>query len=416
MPRSRSLGTVTAVNRPRPVRWLRLHPLAADALLATFLLVVGIIGLFVEESTTTTHPRATDALAVVLVVVITVPIVLRRRHPFPVVVVSGIATVILVARNYTGTPATIASLVAVYSLAAHDPRRQRVYRQSAGILVVFTVFLLVGVMRHAPGASYWNTIGNLVTVVTALVIGDNLHRRRQRVADLEDRARTLEHTRELETERAVLDERARIARELHDVVAHSISVMVVQAGAARRILERDPDRAGEALAHIEGTGRSALTEMRRLLGVLRQNDDGPSLDPQPTLDGVEGLLDLDPSQPATLSVRGDRRTLPAAVDLCAYRIVQEALTNVRKHAGLTEVAVTIDYRPEEVEVLVADRGRGAAAHLGDTDGETGGGHGLMGMQERAALVGGSLEAGPRPGGGWLVRAVLPLELPRVAPS
>jgi signal transduction histidine kinase len=201
----------------------------------------------------------------------------------------------------------------------------------------------------------------------------------------------------------VVEERARIARELHDVVAHSVSVMTVQTGAVRRLLTPDQERERETLLAVERTGREALNEMRRLLGMLRATDEAEGLAPQPSLRQLDTLVEQvrEAGLPVELKVEGAPVDLPPGLDLSAYRIVQEALTNALKHAGPARATVAVRYGPDELELEIADDGRGAANGTG-----TGGG--LVGMRERAALVGGRLEAGPRNGGGYAVRARLPL--------
>jgi len=255
-----------------------------------------------------------------------------------------------------------------------------------------------------------------VVFSTAFILGDNIRRRRLRVTDLEHLAERLRHEQVLLAERAVSEERARIARELHDVVAHSMSLMVVQAGGARRLVATQPERATEALAVIEETGRQALIEMRRLLGVLRTDQvatpagapargssaAAPIAPPQPSLQSLEQLTET-PDLPVVLTVEGTAPKLSATTDLSGYRIVQEALTNVRKHAGPASAEVLVRYGANAVEIAVVDDGRGAAAAPATT------GHGLIGMRERAALCGGHLHAGPKQGGGWVVAARLPYQ-------
>jgi signal transduction histidine kinase len=194
---------------------------------------------------------------------------------------------------------------------------------------------------------------------------------------------------------------------MHDIVAHSISVMVIQAGGARRILGQDPRRAVDAAALIEETGRAALAEMRRLLGVLSAGETELALAPQPTLDNLEQLV-ANAGVPAKLRVEGRRRPLPAGVDLAAYRIVQEALTNVIKHGRAARTEVTVRWGADELELTIADRGPGPAERGGED------GHGLLGMEERVRLFGGALQTGPRRGGGFEVRATIPLEREEVA--
>ena len=251
------------------------------------------------------------------------------------------------------------------------------------------------------------------------------------MAKLEALNAQLAEEQELRSRWAVAAERSRIARELHDVVAHSVSVMVVQAGAARRTLAASPGQAATALGQIESTGRQALVELRRLLGLLR-DDDGQATDavlaPQPSLANLESLAAAarEAGLPVEVTVEGEPRPLPAGVDLSAYRIVQEALTNSLKHAGPARARVRVCYGREALEVQVTDDGLGgrSAARAGEglvvvtvgPDGELqlpgrrdGGGHGLIGMRERVALFGGALEAGADPGGGYRVAARLPLD-------
>ncbi|WP_404382577.1 sensor histidine kinase [Knoellia locipacati] len=199
---------------------------------------------------------------------------------------------------------------------------------------------------------------------------------------------------------AVVEERTRIARELHDIVGHSVSSMIVQAGAAEQAVD-DPAFVQQALANVRRTGNEALDEMRRLVAMLRTDDDAP-LAPQPGLDALPALVEATGGADVRLRVEGEPRELPSGLDLAVYRIVQEALTNVRRHSGATGCVVTLGYRPDAVEVSVVDDGHGGEV---PTDGP---GHGLVGMRERAVLYGGQLVAGPEPGGGFAVRAVLPV--------
>jgi signal transduction histidine kinase len=203
----------------------------------------------------------------------------------------------------------------------------------------------------------------------------------------------------------VAEERARIARELHDLVAHNVSVMVVQAGGERHALGEEQESTRAVLASIEQAGRQALAEARRLLGMLRSKDDAEELEPQPSVDHIDVLVEQveRAGLPVGLTVEGERMPLPAGVDLCAYRIVQEGLTNALKHAGPARAEVLLRYAPRTLDVEVRDDGRGASQANG-----AGGGHGLIGMRERVALYGGELETGPRVGGGFEIRAHLPL--------
>jgi signal transduction histidine kinase len=240
---------------------------------------------------------------------------------------------------------------------------------------------------------------------TVWLVGRYVRRRRGLEATLEDRARLLEREREQQAA-LIAAERGRIASELHDVIAHTVSVMGIQAAAAAEVLDHDPQRARAPLDSIQTTARDAIEELRRLLGVLRNGSESAELAPQPDLGGLGDLVERarESGLHVELSIEGDRRSLPAGIELAAYRIVQEALTNIRKHAGAAPARVTIQYRPACLDVLVEDEGRGAAGGAGTA-------HGLVGMRERATLYGGTLDAGPRPGGGFRVRARLPLEAP-----
>jgi signal transduction histidine kinase len=238
--------------------------------------------------------------------------------------------------------------------------------------------------------------------------GRMVRSRRQLAAALADRNVLLEHEQEARARQAVAEERTRIARELHDVVAHSVSVMVVQAGAERRALGDERQSTREVLEAIEETGRQALTEMRRLLGMLRKDDDELALAPQPSMEHLELLVSQvrEAGMPVQLELEGEPVPLPPGVDLSAYRIVQEALTNALKHAGPARARVRVRYRHDELELEILDDGPGPLAATNGADPD---GHGLVGMRERVSLFGGDLAAGQRREGGYAVRARLPLE-------
>ena len=231
-----------------------------------------------------------------------------------------------------------------------------------------------------------------------------LSTRSQQIAEAAERADRLERAREEDARVAVAEERARIARELHDVVGHSVSVMTVQAAAARRLLLPEQEREREALLVVEQTGREALAEMRRLVGVLRRPEEAPALAPQPSLDHVDKLVASarEAGLPVELRVEGEPVQLPAGLDLTAYRLVQEGLTNAVKHAQAQRAEVLVTYGDGHVEITVSDDGAGG----GDGDG---GGHGLVGMRERVSVYGGELDAGPRLEGGYALRARLPVK-------
>jgi len=240
--------------------------------------------------------------------------------------------------------------------------------------------------------------------MVAWLAGRGLRMRARLTEELHEAAAQAQEAHELQLARAAAEERRRIAREMHDVVAHSVSVMVVQAGGARRILEHDPRRAVEAAAHIEDVGRAALTEMRRLLGMMHHGEEDTGRAPQPTLRELDGLVARSRAAglDVTLVVEGDPRPLPPGKDLAAYRVVQEALTNAIKHAGAAQTSVTVRWEPSSLELAIVDKGGMAM------NGSNGSGHGLVGMEERMRLYDGSLRAGPLTGGGFEVVAKMPL--------
>jgi signal transduction histidine kinase len=244
---------------------------------------------------------------------------------------------------------------------------------------------------------------NIPIFVLPWAIGDSVQTRRKYLANLEERAASLEREREERDRWAVDNERARIARELHDVVAHHVGVMVVQAGAARSVLADQPDDARQAILAIENTGRDALGELRRLVGFLRDDESTATRGPQPGVGELRGLIDTmrEAGVATQLEIEGTPVTLPPAIGLCVYRVVQEALTNTLKHADADHASVRLRYEPSALTVEIEDDGR-------ETVGPGNGGHGLAGMRERVALFGGDLEVGPRTDGGFAVRATLPL--------
>jgi signal transduction histidine kinase len=271
----------------------------------------------------------------------------------------------------------------------------------AGLAVAEGVLAVV--IHNAPGSGVGNFIvGSIIfTIVWAIAFG--VGRKSVEADEAKERAVRAEREREERARTAVAEERARIARELHDVVGHSVSVMTVQASGVRRLLRPDQQREREALLIVERTGREALAEMRRMVGVLRRPEEGPTLAPQPSLEHLEKLVEhaREAGLPVELRVEGEAVQLPVGVDLTAYRLVQEGLTNAVKHAQATQAEVLVHYSDGQIEIVVSDDGRG----IGSDDG---GGHGLVGMRERVSVYGGELDAGPRAGGGYRLRARLPL--------
>jgi signal transduction histidine kinase len=382
--------------------WLRRHPMLVDGVLATALVLAGAApavaaGMFLDLP---------------LAIGIAAPVVFRRAHPvgaFAAAVLAGGVQVLLGVRP---AATDVSILILLYTLAAYTPRRV-----SVPGLAICLLGSAVGVVRWwttfgTHGVLDWLIVGAILFAGPALlawVLGDSMRYRRAYYASLEDRAARLERERDAQARIAAVAERARIARELHDVIAHNVSVMVVQADGASYALAGDPDRAREALGAISATGRQALAEMRRLLGVLRREEAGAGSEraPQPGIGELSALLDQarGAGLPVSFTVEGEPRPLPGGAALAAYRIVQESLTNTRKHAGpVASASVRLRYSPDALVLAISDNGRGEAAAT--LPGGTG--HGLTGMRERVAMYGGSVTAGPRAAGGYEVVATLPL--------
>jgi signal transduction histidine kinase len=338
-----------------------------------------------------------DVLAVVLIFL---PLFARRRFPFAAPVALGIAIVSTTFVDDTLVPDNfilfLAGCAAAFLVGLLPDRRRAV----AGYALVVGVDALVN--RNDPHGQIGNFVfGSIVFGVTwtiAFTLGGKL----READEAKERAARAEREREERARAAVGEERARIARELHDVVGHSVSVMTVQASAVRRLLRPEQEREREALLIVEQTGREALAEMRRMVGVLRRPEEAPALAPQPSLEHLGKLVDQarEAGLPVELRVEGEPVELPASLDLTAYRLVQEGLTNALKHARARHAEVLVRYENGHVELTVSDDGLG----IGSGDG---GGHGLVGMRERVSVYGGELEAGPRPDGGFRLRARLP---------
>jgi len=294
----------------------------------------------------------------------------------------------------------LALLLCFYSVAACGEERRAVL--AGGIAGV--VILAVDIFRLLAGMNPGDIVPPWVFYATIWFIGRTIRKSQLQAARLQDLAAQLELEREERAQTAVAEERSRISRELHDVVAHSVSVMVVQAQAAQRLLQGEQQEARQALTSIETTGRQALVEMRRLLGILRRTDEELALAPQPGLKHLDALIEQirEAGLPVELRVEGAAEPLPPGVDLSAYRIVQEALTNTLKHAGPSHARVAIHYRGDEIELEISDDG------VGTVNGD-GTGQGLIGMRERVALYGGVLHSGRQNGGGYFVRTRLPLD-------
>ncbi|MFC0555704.1 sensor histidine kinase [Planotetraspora thailandica] len=392
---------------PSLVAWIRARPLIADALLGVLLAVVSLIALVFQSRSE--HLPAPGPLAVAFVLLINLPLAWRRAYPLGVNVAIGAAAAAYGATALPDlvTPVPLAGVVAIYSMAAWCGRRVSM------IVGVFTAISVVVIaVVPATDSDFLDFSFATLLLGGAWVLGDSARVRRLHTAGLEARAAWLARERDFEARRAVTAERARIARELHDVVAHHVSMMVIQAEAGPVAAEHDVPGAVRAFDTIAGTGRQALVEMRRLLSVLRKETDGhePSLVPQPGVAQLPGLVERvrQAGLAATLDVEGEPVPLSAGVELSAYRIVQEALTNAVKHAGKVPVRVHVRYGGQDLRIEVRDDGPASGAMPTGGRPHGGNGHGLIGMRERAHLFGGELTAGPDPDGGFTVRARLPL--------
>ncbi|MFH9180175.1 sensor histidine kinase [Streptomyces albogriseolus] len=391
--------------------FLRRHPTWVDGFWAVILFGLSVLGgATVEESRGTELP----ALTVPVVLLLSLVVALRRRMPERMLVLALVVGLAQLVLDVATVPADFALLVIVYTVAAVGARWASRLALTAGLCAA----PLAQLRWPSPHAGTVENVALSVILAVpfalAWVLGDSIRTRRAYFAQLEERAARLEKEREAQAKVAVAAERARIARELHDVVAHNVSVMVVQADGAAYVLDAAPDQAKKALETISTTGRQALAEMRRLLGVLRtgERQEAGEYVPQPGLQQIEDLVEQcrESGLPVDFKVEGTSRELPRGVELTAYRIVQEALTNTRKHGGPhAGASVRLVYFDDGLGLLVEDDGKGAPHELYEEGGFDGQGHGLIGMRERVGMVGGTLDAGPRPGGGFRISALLPLK-------
>ncbi|MER7988357.1 histidine kinase [Streptomyces noursei] len=413
-------GDATRVARLR--QWHRTHRLAFDAAVAVVAFVAILCGAVAgPHGAHGTHlprfaARELTVTTVVLAALACGALVLRRRLPRTVLAATGALTIVeLVAQsNDPRAPVAGAAVIALFTVASHTDR-PTTWRIGALTCVVLTAAAMFF------GHRAWYAQENLAIFAwtgMAAAAGDAVRSRRAYVDAIRERAERAERTREEEARRQVAEERLRIARELHDVVAHHIALVNVQAGVASHVMDNRPDQAKQALAHVREASRSALEELRATVGLLRQSDDPKApTEPAPGLGVLDQLVDgfVRAGLPVALELPpGPQPALPASVDLTAYRVVQEALTNVHKHAGDgARAAVRIVRTEGALTVTVQDDGRGAGAHASGAAGEGavpegGGGHGLIGMRERVHALRGTVVTGPRAAGGFQVRVTLPL--------
>jgi signal transduction histidine kinase len=338
---------------------------------------------------------------VLAAIAIPAPLFLRKRFPFG----APACTAILIgASSFVDTRLIPNALIPLLAgIAGNVLFGMLPERRQAIVGYILTIAVAGVVDRNDPRGTLGNWIWISVVFGIAWLVGFAFSGATRQAEEARERARRAEREREERARLAVSEERARIARELHDVVGHSVSVMTVQASAVRRLLKPEQEREREALLIVEQTGREAMAEMRRMVGVLRRPEEAPALAPQPSLEHLDKLVEhaRESGLPVTLKVEGDAVQLSAGVDLTAYRLVQEGLTNAIKHARAKNAEVLVRYSNGFVELSVTDDGSG------DGGGDSGG-HGLVGMRERISVYGGNLEAGPRPEGGYRLRATLPV--------
>ena len=376
----------------RQIRWQ-----ALDAALAA-LLTVGAVA----EVTVAGY----GPVPAVFAAMVTVALNWRRTYPLAVIVVGASAWTVPVLLGLVPSEAAltplVALLIAVYSVARHAPTRRAV----TGAVVALAASLAADLRMAHPGVSDFGFTAILIS--WPWFAGYALRSHALANSALADRAELLEAERDAKALAAVAAERGRLARELHDIIAHCVSVMVVQAGAAEEVIDRQPDRAREALRAVADSGRAALADLRTLLGLLRDSELPPALAPQPGISDLETLAAQVRAAglPVHLRIEGEPCALPPGIDLAVFRIVQEGLTNTLKHAGAAQVTVVVRYQPGSLHVSVTDDGQGTG---GDCGQDGGAGHGLAGMRERVLLYGGELQAGQLPGRGYQIVARLPVE-------
>ena len=391
-----AIGTVTAVKErlgvaARALRWWpSLPPFVVDGVLAAVVLAVSLIEVNAKGSDDATRWQ------IALLIGMSVPIVVRRRFPITAWLVSGVLGTIYGTAEFTDPRLPYGPLIVLYTVAAHTNARIAAW---AGVITLATV--AAGLIID-PGDDMLDWLVSLLLVTTTWLIGNNVRTQLAYAEEMEARAAQLEQERQAEAERAVADERLRLAREFHDLAAHHVSVIALHAEAGQSQLPRDPAGADQSFAIIGQVARTTLSELRRVVGVLREQGEAP-LVPQLGLRQLPALVhDVERAGvPVTLRVFGAPRPIIDAVDASAYRIVQEALTNVLRHAGPATAEVNVTYDADAVSIEVLDDG---TAPNGHPEGE---GHGLIGMRERAAALGGSLTATARPSGGFAVTARLP---------
>jgi signal transduction histidine kinase len=358
--------------------------------------------LFVTRAVAENNDERYDAWTIVTGIVIGGALVLRRVAPEVALGVTLVGLGVWTMADFAGGPIFLAPLVPLYTIATFGDRRRTI----TAVVVLAIVFVGLALLSDERAGHLVYLLAFAGWAGGAVFLGTTQHNRRAYLAQLEQRARDLEESREEEARRRVIDERLRIARDLHDVIAHGIATVYMQSGAALHVLDRHPEQAAPALAAVKQLSKQTMQELRATLDVLRSDvTEAAPLAPTPGLDHLNTLVDVSRHAvlPVDLEIVGAKAAPPAAVDVAAYRIVQESLTNVMRHAGENARAiVTVSHGDDAVEIDIVDDGLGVAAGA-----PANGGHGIVGMRERAATVGGTLVAGANPGGGFRVHARLP---------
>ena len=405
-----NIRTVKIIKRI--LQWFTSHPIGTDILITLAFAVLALLNLYVNWGTSS---GLSSFLAVLLTLLVILPLAVRRRYPLGVLIFMTLAVIAFREFNIPESPfIKYALLLALFNAGAYGRARFRNWVRGISALLVIGL-LTYSIFFQQQGAEVpTQTILYQISVIlldvflfaAAWWIGEVFRTRNQRELELQERTRQLEKERDENARRAVMDERVRIARELHDVVAHHVSVMGIQAGAARRILKQQPEKANDVLSQIEASSRQAVAELQRLLGFLREQNQVDDISPQPSLKQLDVLFNQMRLTGLSISVKieGKEKPLPPGVDLSAYRIVQEALTNTLKHAGPASANVTIRYLGDAVELEIKDNGN---TIISEANKESKG-RGLIGMRERVSLHGGEFQAGRLPEGGFIVKAKLPL--------
>jgi signal transduction histidine kinase len=379
--------------------WAKGLPLwVLDAFITFGFLPIAIASVVARPDQVAGDYKPINALGILLVLGCVLPLLVRRRFPFQVFFVSTAFLLTFAASDYFIGAVAFATLISLYTVGSFCRPRE--------IAIAFVTLLgsLAALwIIDIPEFSAGDVISNIALYTVALLFGWTVQSRRLRLVAAEERAEILGREQAEERARAIADERLHIAQELHDVVAHSMSVIAVQAGVGMHVADTDAAEAKKALENISATSRSTLAELRRMLGVLRDDGSGAIYAPAPGLSDLDGLARevSDAGVPVDVHVEGRLEDVPPGVDSTGYRIVQEALTNVLKHAGPSRASVRVVHGDGIVRIEVRDDGRGVNGR------STGVGHGLMGMRERVAVYGGRLDAGPVTGGGFRVAAELP---------